>query len=347
MGNVVKNANPWLEIARYAQRAPSPHNTQPFRLKVLNPEQAEVVFLPRRGLYVADPLGRFTWLTAGIFVEICSVAAHSLGFELDVTFDTSPMYANGDVETPQTIARLRLIQSQTKIADLDAGLILDRQTSRLPYDGSVCSPEVIDALKAEAQALGHSFETRVDPQAIDWVIELNKQALFHDLDDANIRTELTKWLRFSSREEDLCRDGLSARCMMFSDMLLRSFFINHSFWRMPVVRDIVGKVYGSTMKGIGTIGWLRGRYVTNSDWVAAGKVMIRLWLILTRHGYYWHPYGSVITSENARQNMIRYLNLPDEAQGENMVWLLLRLGRSGPPPVSYRLPLEEIALCAS
>jgi hypothetical protein len=347
MGNVVKNSNPWLEIARYAQRAPSPHNTQPFRLKVQNLEQAEVVFLPRRGLYVADPLGRFTWLTAGIFVEICSVAAHSLGFELDVTFDYSPMYANGDVETPQTIARLRLIQSQTKVADLDARLILDRQTSRLPYDGSVCSPEVIDALKAEAQALGHSFETRVDPQAIDWVIELNKQALFHDIDDADIRTELTKWLRFSSREEDLCRDGLSARCMMFSGMLLRSFFMNHEFWRMPVVRDIVGKVYGSTMKGIGTIGWLRGRYVTNRDWVAAGKVMIRLWLILTRHGYYWHPYGSVITSENARQNMIRYLNLPDEAQGENMVWLLLRLGRSGPPPVSYRLPLEEIALCAS
>jgi hypothetical protein len=347
MGNVVKNSNPWLEIARYAQRAPSPHNTQPFRLKVQNLEQAEVVFLPRRGLYVADPLGRFTWLTAGIFVEICSVAAHSLGFELDVTFDYSPMYANGDVETPQTIARLRLIQSQTKIADLDARLIFDRQTSRLPYDGSVCSPEVIDALKAEAQGLGHSFETRVDPQAIDWVIELNKQALFHDLDDADIRTELTKWLRFSSREEDLCRDGLSARCMMFSGMLLRSFFMNHEFWRMPVVRDIVGKVYGSTMKGIGTIGWLRGRYVTNRDWVAAGKVMIRLWLILTRHGYYWHPYGSVITSENARQNMIRYLNLPDEAQGENMVWLLLRLGRSGPPPVSYRLPLEEIALCAS
>ncbi len=346
MGNVASNSNPWLEIARYAQRAPSPHNTQPFRLKVLNQDEAEVVFLPRRGLYVADPVGRFTWLTGGIFVEICSIAAHSLGFELNVSFDYSPMYANGDTEAPQTIAQLRLIRNQAKVDDLDARLILARQTSRLPYDGSVCSPEVIAALKAEAETLGHSFETRVDQEAIDWVIELNKQALFHDMDDEKIRTELIKWLRFSSREEDLLRDGLSARCMMFSGVLLRSFFMNHWFWTMPVVREIVGKVYGSTMKGIGTIGWLRGRYVTNRDWVAAGKVMIRLWLILTKHGYYWHPYGSVITSENARQNMIQYLNLPDEAQGENMVWLLLRLGRSGPPPVSYRLPLEEITLCA-
>jgi hypothetical protein len=75
--------------------------------------------------------------------------------------------------------------------------------------------------------------------------------------------------------------------------------------------------------------------------------MIRLWLMLTSHGYYWHPYGSVITSERARLNMIKYLDLPDEAGGENMVWLLLRLGHSAAPPRSLRLPLEEIVLCSA
>jgi hypothetical protein len=179
------------------------------------------------------------------------------------------------------------------------------------------------------------------------VVELNKQALFHDLDDEGQRTELIKWLRFSDREEELTRDGLSARCMTFNGPLLRNFFMNHKFWTMPVVRDIVGAVYGSTMRGIGTIGWLRGRYVTSADRVMAGKVMIRLWLLLTRDGFYWHPYGSVITSEKARLNMIEYLDLPDESGGENMVWLLLRLGRSAPPPLSKRLPFEEIVLCSS
>ena len=72
--------SPWHAIAPCAQRCPSPHNTQPYRLKIANEREAEVVFLPRRGLYVADPLGRFTWLTAGVFVEICSIAAHSLGY---------------------------------------------------------------------------------------------------------------------------------------------------------------------------------------------------------------------------------------------------------------------------
>ena len=69
--------------------------------------------------------------------------------------------------------------------------------------------------------------------------------------------------------------------------------------------------------------------------------------LLTQRGYYWHPYGSVITSEQARLNMIEYLKLPDESGGEHMVWLLLRLGRSAPPPLSKRLPFEDIVLCTS
>ena len=337
---------PWHRIAVYAQRCPSPHNTQPFRLRILDERTAELVFLPRRGLPTADPLGRFTWLTAGIFAEICSIAAHGLGYALTTEWDHSPMYAGGDTETPQTLARMTLRKSRSKIADLDPQLILDRHTSRLPYDGTPVPTEVIADLKAEAERLGHRFETRSDKEAIRWVVELNKQALFHDLDNEPLRTELTKWLRYDRREEDLMRDGLSARCLTFSPALFRSFFTRHRFWTMPGIRNIVGTVYGATMKGIGTIGWLRGPYRDSKDWVAAGTCMIRLWLTLTRHGIYWHPYGSVITSEDARTNMIRYLRLPEEAGGGDMVWLLLRLGRSKEPPLSHRLPLEEIILCA-
>lgn len=324
--------------------APSPHNTQPYRLRVVDQDRADVVFVPRRGLWVADPLGRFTWLTAGIFVEICSIAAHAQGYELDAVFDHSPMYPNGDVETPQTVARLRLSRAGKPIPDIDARLILDRHTSRLPYDGTACPPEVIAELGREAARFGHAFETRSDSEAIRWVVELNKQALFHDLDDDDVRNELVRWLRFGAREEDLLNDGLSSRCLTFNEALLRSFFFQHRFWTLPGVRNVVGAIYGATMKGIGTIGWLRGRYRNSEDWVAAGKVMIRMWLILTSHGLYWHPYGSVITSEAARRNMIEYLRLPAESGEEDMVWLLLRLGRSPEPPPSRRLPVQAILL---
>jgi hypothetical protein len=203
-------------------------------------------------------------------------------------------------------------------------------------------PSVIVELQREAVRLGHRFETRSDRDAIAHVVQLNRQALFHDLDNDGLRRELTRWLRFSGREEELTRDGLSARCLTFNGPLLRSFFLQHRFWTLPGVRAVVGAIYGATMKGIGTIGWLRGRYVTRADWVAAGQVMIRLWLLLTRAGFHWHPYGSVITSEAARTNMVRYLRLPVEAGEEDMVWLLLRLGASPQPPLSHRLPVADI-----
>jgi muconolactone delta-isomerase len=338
---------PWQAIAPFAQRCPSPHNTQPFRLRVRDAESAELLFLPRRGLPTADPLGRFTWLTAGIFAEICAIAAHSLGYTLEAAWDHRPMYPDGDTATPQVLAQLRLVDAGQVVPDLDPQLIIERHTSRLPYDGRPVPADAIAELKAEAARLGHRLETRSDKQAIRWVVELNRQALFHDLDNDPLRDELTKWLRFDAREEDLMRDGLSARCLTFSPALFRSFFTRHRFWTLPVVRSIVGRVYGATMKGIGTIGWLRGPYRDSRDWVAAGQCMIRLWLMLTRRGLYWHPYGSVITSESARTNMIRYLGLGDEREGADMVWLLLRVGSSKTPPLSHRLPLEEVVLCST
>ena len=242
-------STPWHRIAPFAQRCPSPHNTQPFRLRIRDEQTAELLFLPRRGLPTADPLGRFTWLTAGIFAEICCIAAHSLGYELEAKWDFSPMYPDGDTDTPQVLARMTLVDAGRVVPDLDPQLILDRHTSRLPYDGTPCPPDVIGELRAEAERLGHRFETRSDREAIRWVVELNRQALFHDLDNEPLRTELTKWLRFDAREEDLMRDGLSARCLTFSPRLFRSFFTNHRFWTLPVIRNIVALLLLAALAG--------------------------------------------------------------------------------------------------
>lgn len=336
----------WREIARYAVTCPSPHNTQPYRLRLVSGTEAEIVFLPRRGLPVADPLGRFTWLTAGIFAEICSIAAHSLGYELLREWRLHPLYENGDITTPQAVCSMKLVPAAGAVPDIDAQLILDRHTSRLPYDGRPIPEALVAEMQAEATRRGHNFETRSDKQAIGWVIELNRQAMFHGMETTPIRAELTHWLRFGEREEEITRDGLSARCLGFSERLLRSVFSHPGFWTLPGMKQVVGQIYTRSMTGVGTIGWLRGPYVTLNDWTRAGETMIRLWLIVTRYGYYWHPYGSVITSDAARTNMIEYFGMSDEQGGRDAVWLLLRLGNSPKPPLSHRLPLEEMILCA-
>lgn len=291
---------------------------------------------------MADPEGRFTWLTAGVFTELCSIAAHGLGFNIELTWDFTPMYKNNDYKTPQIVARLFLSPASSVNTDLDPELILKRHTSRLPYDGRAVPDRLTTKLKNEAKRWGHSFATSTEAKDITWVKELNRDSLFNDLENDGIREELKHWLRFSRHEARQKKDGLSAECLHMPGRLLHSFFYHHKIWTMPGLRQIVDKVYMSTMKGIGTIGWLQGPYVNLEDWVRSGRLMIRMWLMITEAGVYWHPYGSIITNDKSRTDMLKHLGLADEAGGKNMVWLLLRMGYSKEPPHSERLDLEEI-----
>jgi hypothetical protein len=334
----------WQRIATYVRYTPSPHNTQPYRLHPITDLKAEVIFIPSRGLYVADPEGRFTWLTAGIFIELCNIVANSMGYILNVQWDLRPLYPEGDYTTNHVVARLELQDSNSATPNFDPELILKRHTSRLPYNGNLVPQETINKLQAEALSYGHKFMTSTDAKDIAWVKELNKDSLFYDLENTGIRMELTQWLRFSKKEAHLKKDGLSAECLHMPGPLLHSFFYHHKFWGMPGLKQMVEKIYMGTMKGIGTIGWLQGPYKDPEDWVKSGQLMIRLWLLLTEAGIYWHPYGSVITNDNARTDMLNHLGLSDEEGGNNMIWLLLRMGYSKEPPHSERLPLEDIII---
>ncbi|HSW66584.1 MAG TPA: hypothetical protein VLI54_05605 [Bacillota bacterium] len=331
----------WHKIGEYARFTPSPHNTQPCRLHVVDDTHAQVVFIPSRGLYVADPSGRFTEAAFGIFVEICKIAAASFGFKLSYTYRLDPLYPGGDHETPQIIADMTLT-ADDKVSDMSAELLLRRHTSRLPYNSQKVPVAVTQELQAEARRWGHEMFVRNDPEAIRWVVELNQASLFNDLDDAPTREELKRWLRYSKREAVAKKDGLSAEAMQMPGPLMHSFFYHHQIWTTPGLKQLVNWVYGRTMRGIANIAWIQGPFVTSADRMKTGHLLIRLWLILTKHSVYLHPYGSVITNDISRRAMLEKMHIGSEEEGKKMVWLLLRLGYSAEPPHSERLPLEEL-----
>jgi hypothetical protein len=338
----VDDTNTWLELAEYARWAPSPHNTQPCRIKIVSGDRAELYFVPERGLPVGDPPGRFTQMTFGIVAEILRIAAHARGYELNVKFEGQPLYQSAG---PEKVAELELVPAGYPVPDLDPALILQRRTDRNPYNNQLVPDDVIDELKAEAARYGHTFEVATDPQSIRWVKELNRDVLFHDLEHPTYRIELQGWLRFSEKQASERRDGLSARAMVLPGWLLRAFFERHRLFTVPGIKQAARAIYVGTMRGISTVGWIQGDFITPGDWTRSGELMIRLWLILTKHGVAWQPYGSVITNDEARQSMVSKFGMAEGDDGAQTVWLLVRLGYSGKTPVrSERLPLEEVLL---
>ncbi|HEV7644305.1 MAG TPA: hypothetical protein VGO50_10220 [Pyrinomonadaceae bacterium] len=78
----------WHEIIATAIHSPSPHNVQPWLVKILSETEAELYIDPKRTLPKEDITGSFIILTMGIFLEALSILAKPKGFSLDTNFFT-------------------------------------------------------------------------------------------------------------------------------------------------------------------------------------------------------------------------------------------------------------------
>ena len=83
---------------------------------------------------------------------------------------------------------------------------------------------------------------------------------------------------------------------------------------------------------------------TTDDAVAAGRLLLRLWLRLAAHGVAVHPMGSLVTNPASLAEVDRTIaevtgraRRPDAG----LTWMVLRLGYGEVPPESLRVPLHE------
>jgi hypothetical protein len=327
----------WEALAEYARWTPSPHNVQPWQLRVRSETDADLFYVPGRLLPAEDPLGRFLMVALGIFIENLAVAARAKGF------DVEPDYAevaalDGRASLPALFAHLRLVPAAAR-DDFDPGLIVARRTSRVAYDGRPVPVQVLAELAEVCSAYGNSFVSSSDPALVSWVLELNRDTLFEDMTNAKTRREVGSWLRFSEREAERKRDGFSPSCLGFPGWLLYAFFHYRGFFELPGLRQAVRRLYFRTMRGTSTIAWFTGSFGSPEDWTRSGRLLARLWLTLTREGLYLHPFGSIITNESAHERLRARLE-HDPAQGA--LWFIMRLGASAQPPRSARLPRDAI-----
>jgi len=327
----------WEELAEYARWTPSPHNVQPWQLRVRSESEADLFYVPERLLPAEDPLGRFLMVALGIFIENLAVAARAKGLDVEPEYADVAALDNAASE-PALFARLRLVPAAAQ-DDFDPALIVARRTSRVAYDGGLVPAPVLAELAGICSAYGNTFVSSSDPALVSWVLALNRDTLFEDMTNAKTRREVGSWLRFSEREAGRKRDGFAPSCLGFPGWLLYAFFHYRGFFELPGLRQVVRRLYFRTMRGTRTIAWFIGPFDSPEDWTRSGRLLARLWLTLTREGLYLHPFGSIITNEQAHEQLRTRLE-HDSAQGA--LWFIMRLGASAEPPRSARLPREAI-----
>jgi hypothetical protein len=336
--NSLKKMPPWTELVDYARWCPTVHNLQPHQLKIISETEAELYYNPLRLLPVGDPESIFATVAMGIFIENLSIASAFYNAKVTIEKIFDPIDVNATSST--LFAKLTLSFSDTKEV-LDRELILKRKTSRLHYDGKPLSEKTLSEMRKECQVFGYDLLSTNDEKKIDYIIQLNQETLFEDLESKSMREELNTLFRYNKQEAETKRDGLWAKCMGFSGGLMHSVFEKHKRWTKGLLKNLLSHRYKSSFQGTSSVCWFSGPFDSTNDWILAGRMFARNWLIITRENAYLQPFGSLITNKMAYEKINNKFEKP---KNNHKLWMIFRAGYSKEPTRSFRLNTNEILI---
>jgi len=318
-----------------ASRAPSAHNTQPWRLSWLSDELQ--VFVPEdRMLAAADPNGFDTLHAIGTLVENLLLTLRQLGLEGE--YETAEHW---DLKQPIIQLRWRTRPGLKPDPTLYR-MIPIRRTSRRPYCPDVVSPHALAEIRAAA-AFPSKLYVLIDPEAIAEIRSLAAKTGALSLQDGNYTAELYRWLRFSRSDSPWYRDGLNAECMGWNALEAR---LARQFLK-PKVATVLAKSR-----------WTRWLYanieeqapfapvlclLTSADCsfvghLNAGRNLQRVWLTAAAHGLATHPLSAAVDHPTSRGRVFELFGVRPREVHIN----LFRLGKSEETVRSPRLPADEL-----
>ena len=330
----------WKKLLETAVYAPSPHNVQPWRLRVLSDDSAELLIEKRRTLPKEDTTGSFIILSMGLFIEALKIVAANSSLKLDFELSqpassfTPDQIARASGEL-LPFARLSLGEEVSPGPKLDNALFHKRRTSRISFSSQPVPNETVDALSKLAREWGHIYHQVTDAETIEKILDRNIDAVFEDLNVPAYHDEIVEWFRFTDRSSRQTRDGLDYRCMNSSRL---------SFWlaarapqlmQLPLTGALLKKIYRAQLGHVPAIGMLAGPFWDPENAFATGRFLMRFWLELAKHDLYIHPYGNMVTNKAAAEWCLKLIDVPQ-------IWLVFRVGFSKEPPQSYRRTVEEV-----
>jgi hypothetical protein len=307
----------WVEELRAREavfrRAPSAHNTQPWLLSYAA-DEVRIGVDPARSLPVSDPTGRDLELGLGAFVESCLVVAADAGLAVDAVSDGP--------HAVRLVAADAVYCTVFTAADLDG-----RRVARGAY---VPGPVPQDVLADLEPGLVHlpARELAADLAAADrWMFGTPGSV-----------DELREWLRLRPGHPRYDRDGLTDRALALSRVearLLDAALSSLAVTRRLGVPALLAASGRGLLRGDGSVLVLTGR--AGEDRVAAGRRLLRTWLVLARHGLAVHPLGQLLDCP-ATADRVRQRVRPGGGEVEPLA--VFRAGRPRTEPVrSARLPV--------
>ncbi len=305
-------------IVGAAGAAPSIHNTQPWRIKVVSDDVIELHGDPDRMLWVADPHGRALHLS-------CGAALFNMRMAIRMSGSKALIWPLPDQRgEPTLLASVQVAEGRQ--ATLHEREMFDaiglRHTSREPFSERLVADSVLIDLEQEAGS-EYAVLRMLSTRDTGIVLEIAEAASLELADDFDHRVELAKWMGGSPT------DGIPAAALGAQPD------------RSPApVRDMSYATPGNPRPTAGfermpQLAVLSTARDEPADWLRAGQALQRVLLAATRHGlaasFLYQPME--LYDMHSDQDWWPW---PEHPQ------IILRFGYGPPTAQTPRRPVEEI-----
>jgi len=309
---------------KYAVRAPSSHNSQPWRFRV-TADHLELLADRTRALPVIDPADRELTISCGAALYHLRVGLQHFGTA--VTVQPFPEPGNPDLLARVTIA------GPHEMTPEDHGLfeaIDRRRTYRLPFEPRVLPDRLQSALERAALREGARFDVFRTPESREAVADLVAEADRLQMADRRFRRELAAWMRPNHPRPV---DGIPGYALGWSDVMAAAGPL--------VVRTFdVGSGVAAKNRQLAEGSPMLALIGTDHDspphWLAAGQALARVLLRAQVDGVAASFLNQPIEVEEFRlrlQALVGRMGFPQ---------VLLRLGYGEAIKASPRRPTAEV-----
>jgi nitroreductase len=343
------------EILESAILAPSGDNCQPWEF-VIHGNRIDIFNLPERDTSLFNYRQRASLVAHGALVENILIASSALGYKTKLSI--LPDRAN-----PNLVATVELEESGAGAEPLYP-FISRRSTNRKIYKPLPLTDAQRQSLVNSSKAVGAGevrlVESEEEKRAVAKVIGLNDRLVF---ENRYLHSFLFDHIRWSDEEAQQTRDGLDIKTLELAppDALAFRLFKNYSLLQalnLFGVSKLVAKNAEKLAMSASAIGIIAMSDSKADDYLAAGRVLQRVWLEATQLGLSFQLMTGItflmqrVLDEETSEFTPQHVELIKEANemirgvmGFNNVNLVLmfRIGYSAPPSArSLRLPLERL-----
>jgi hypothetical protein len=305
-----------LDLAR---RAPSSHNSQPWRVAVHGADRLTVQADLGRRLPAVDPGDRELWISVGAFLETLAAGARALGLAAQ---SAPPGPEAGEAGA----ALVTLAPGSAPDAAL-ARAIRRRRTLRKDLATRAIAPEDRAALAAAA---GPAVELRVlerGAREAEWLSGAALAAFEAQTWRDPAQEELGRWIRFSRDDEERQRDGLTPDTMEVGGaaaLWMRTFMDRSDVEKKSFRQAGIDTARRQLSQGAGFL-VLATPADDRQGRLEAGRALARLGLAAAGRGIGLHPMSQVLEEPAWREQVAAGLGEAGVPQ------LVLRLGYRGYP----------------